>query len=734
MADDPLTQPQEQFGEQPSPGLPSAAPAAPATDGGAKIRAKSADGVVHQFPAGTPQDVVDTAMKSYAEEHADKTTTLGQMGRGFMDPLEGGGQLLSELTPAPIRETINQFNNWVSQKTGGLISELPPGGKSQQVREREAAIEQERGLAKENTDWTRMAGNVLNPVNYIGGGGLGGANKLFNVGRAMGGGAFSGAISPAADPSFWTEKVKQTTIGSAFGLGIGLVTGAVSKGLDKVGESIIRNHPEWLENEAVRTIVRRMSQDAKAGAPTATDMVDMVNAGSGPWAGAGAKPMTLTDVAQPKGNVRSLAGSVARKDEDARAIAASLLTKRDEQAAHRISADIDNFVHGGQTAHEATESLLTARSAASTPAYDAMHELQGVWSPRLQQFLEDPAIKQGMSEGFKLERMLSLAEGRPLSTTQLGVDLSIDGSVKMLGTPNMRLLDMGKRGLDAMIAAQRNAITGRLSAEGVALDKVRKAYVSELDNLDTKGLYKKAREAWAGYSASMDSIKLGRAVFGMHPEEISGEVAKMSPANREFYRMGVADVMKERLAKVGLHGDEAKAIVKNSWMRDQLKPAFREAGDYDKFVDAVTKETRMFETGVELKGGSASADRIAEDVGGNVDKALQAARVVGKFASWHPVQAAVEAWRLYRDLGIKANPELNEKIAQILFATELPVELGAKLTGKASTMLPNPMDKAAQGISRAGVMGGETGGISSTHTKPEDKKRSVLLQNSSVSP
>ena len=134
----------------------------------------------------------------------------------------------------------------------------------------------------------------------------------------------------------------------------------------------------------------------------------------------------------------------------------------------------------------------------------------------------------------------------------MGVDIDTEGNVKLLARPNMGLLDMGKQGLDALIADERNPLTGRLSARGVALDNMRRAYVSTIDDLDHTGAYKKARSLWAGYSQSLDSMRLGRNVFKLPPEENAAEVEKMSPANREFYRMGVADLLKERLSKAGL--------------------------------------------------------------------------------------------------------------------------------------------------------------------------------------
>ena len=130
-----------------------------------------------------------------------------------------------------------------------------------------------------------------------------------------------------------------------------------------------------------------------------------------------------------------------------------------------------------------------------------------------QEFLDSPDVKKGLARGYEIERNLALAEGRPITATQLGVDLDTEGNIKMVKAPNMRLLDMAKQGLDAMIADTRNEFTGRLSQYGMSLDKVRRAFVNEMDTLDTKGVYKNARQQWAGYSASMDALKLGHSVF-----------------------------------------------------------------------------------------------------------------------------------------------------------------------------------------------------------------------------
>jgi hypothetical protein len=195
----------------------------------------------------------------------------------------------------------------------------------------------------------------------------------------------------------------------------------------------------------------------------------------------------------------------------------------------------------------------------------------------------------------------------------MGVDLDPEGNIKFVDVPNMRVLDAGKRGLDAMIADERNPVTGRLSQRGVSLDQFRRSYLNELDGLDRSGTYAAARSAWAGPSASMDAVRSGQAIFNRRPEEIAAEVARLSPGDMEFYRLGAADAIKEKIARTGMGGDEAKRLIGNQYTRQQLRPLFDSDKQYDRFIDAVTAENRMFETRQRLIGGSQTAERLAED-------------------------------------------------------------------------------------------------------------------------
>jgi len=693
-------------------------------DGNAPII--TADGVKHEFPAGTPMTAVDKAMKSYAEEHRDKTTTMQQFGRGMEDPLIGLGQLGAHVLPG---DTPGDAKIRAKRESRGEHVHTPPTTDQidQFTREREEQIQKERGGSK-NVDWARMTGEILSPANFLMGG-LGAktgeviveplARRVLSPGLKLAtettaagtmGGGVAGVLMPESNPEqFAKKKLAELGLGSMLGGAIGGAGGAAAGALTGWGSYLARTHPDNLTSDAVVNILKQFKQDAKAGGPSAADALDLVNAAS--------KPIALFDTGIEGGNVEGLAGHVARQPGDSRAVAQAFLRGkegRDPQAAARLDQDISQYVTSGPTAFQATQGLLEARTTASRPLYEEVNKLQNVWSPRLQQFFDHPDLKKGLQKGYELESRDSLAEGHPITASQMGVDIGIDGSTKILGVPNMRLLNMAKKGLDAAVSAARDPITGRLSEEGVSLNGLRKAYVEAIDQADTSGLYKKARQTWAGYSSAMDAVKMGKAVFKANPEEMAAEIKTMSPGDREFFRMGVADIMREKIGRAGFNADEAKLLVRNNWTEKLLRPVFENRSDYDHFVDAVTTERQMFDRGVRMVGMSPTAGRLAEESASNDEAMLHMGKMAGQVASGNMMGVLKGAWSFMRTLDTKENPKLNERISQILFTTNVPEDAAKMLRSGVISPRVNPKADQAGNIAgmsaRLGAMGGQSAG------------------------
>lgn len=294
----------------------------------------------------------------------------------------------------------------------------------------------------------------------------------------------------------------------------------------------------------------------------------------------------------------------------------------------------------------------------------------GVWSPRIQQFLDDPILKQGISRGLQVQRLEALAEGKPFNAADYAVTGTDKAGEPIVGkVPNMRLLDSAKRGLDEILEGYRDKTTGRLVLDqrGRAIDQVRQAFVGELDRLNPS--YKAARASWSGPSQSIDAMKQGADIFNRKPEEIAETVKRLSPNDREFYKLGVADKLRERIAKTGMGGDEAKKIIGNEWTKAQLRPIFDSQAEFDKFIQAAEMESKMFDTAFRLKGGSHTAERLAADqaFGADVEAAGHGVGAAHNALSGRFISAAREMWRMRQALGWRKNQAMNAEIAKLLF-------------------------------------------------------------------
>lgn len=192
-----------------------------------------------------------------------------RVGEGARDPLEGSAQLLARIVPAPVERGINAANNWLADKTG-LVARLPEGGMDEYERQREAEIQRERGGAAGTTDWWRIAGNVLSPMNYVPAARLGaGGNALARIGTAALGGAMANAEQPVTQGDFWSEKAKQAAIGAA----TGGVVGAAGEGVSKALAPKFRSAAQLLLDEGVSLTPGQLAgRAAKAAEDKATSV------------------------------------------------------------------------------------------------------------------------------------------------------------------------------------------------------------------------------------------------------------------------------------------------------------------------------------------------------------------------------------------------------------------------------------------------------------------------------
>ncbi|MCA3245029.1 MAG: hypothetical protein ING29_00990, partial [Azospirillum sp.] len=261
-------------------------------------------------------------------------------------------------------------------------------------------------------------------------------------------------------------------------------------------------------------------------------------------------------------------------------------------------------------------------SLAAQPLYEKAMS-QRAWSPRVDDFINDPIAKQGLARGFQIQRLESVARGQPFDPKQLGVTLNDLGEPVFVGRPNMRALDMVKSGLDDILEGYRDGVTGRLNLDrtGKAIDEFRRSYITTLDDLNPD--YKAARAAWAGPTQSMDAMAKGRNVFRPDSEITAKMIAGMPPSEKEFFLMGVARAIKERVDATADGRNAVSAFFRNPAMRDKLRAAFPSEDAFNRFAGLMERETSMFRGQAQYgpRAGSPTARNLADAEDAMIDPA-----------------------------------------------------------------------------------------------------------------
>lgn len=179
----------------------------------------------------------DDRVRKAGGELIDRGGVLGGVIQGGRDVIDAGAQLLSRAVPQGLADNINQFNNYLADKTG-LVGRIPEGGLDEKLAQDEAAYQEARKAAgRSGADIARTAGNIAAtlPLSAIPGLQVAQGKGIFdlgNIGRAAVQGGIVGAAQPVlSSGDFGDEKLKQLGYGAAFGAASAPIGAAIGKAL-----------------------------------------------------------------------------------------------------------------------------------------------------------------------------------------------------------------------------------------------------------------------------------------------------------------------------------------------------------------------------------------------------------------------------------------------------------------------------------------------------------------------
>jgi hypothetical protein len=347
-------------------------------------------------------------------------------------------------------------------------------------------------------------------------------------------------------------------------------------------------------------------------------------------------------------------------------------------------------------AHTAAQRLTEIKEAADAAAEAQKAGIRGaVWSPRLGRLMANPEMRSGISTGLRTLRNEADARGEPFNPRDYAITgQDTNGEPIVSKVPNMRLLQAAKIGLESKVEAFRNPVTGRLDLTqlGRSQAELLAALREELHTLNPT--YAKADAIWSGISKQRDAALWGSKILTMDKNAIRDRMARMTPDEQEFARLGMGSMLHDYLEKTNASPARIGSLLSDLY-KGRLEPMFRTPADFDRFVDALQKERQMAATDTRVLQNSLTAERLAEDRGPAVHPAGVHHMIGAGFGlshgnpfmlGYHGAQLAASA---LRNRGAGLTPTINAEIARTL-TTPLsgPNSPGMAMLRDAAKMLP----------------------------------------------
>lgn len=483
------------------------------------------------------------------------------------------------------------------------------------------------------------------------------------------------ARSPATD-----ERL--ASAGRLLGFGATAPSAVAVANLGGPAAAALRNRFGAPETQAANRVGAALRADVAASGPGPAQIAQGLT-------DAGGAPLNAMDVGGE--NLRGLAGQVARMPGPGRQQIMAALNGRDASAGPRLADAVNTMTGGGAGGNFLVERALNdqARSAAA-PLYGQAY-LAPALNPDLMapdgalgKLMARPSMQQAAQRALTIAR----EEGRDPST--LGITFNEAGDPAFARVPSWQSLDLLKRGLDDTLNTFRDSTTGRLNLDegGRAIDQTRRAYLSLLD--ENNPAYAAARAAYSGPQQSRGALLQGAQIFNKDPDQITSEVAALTPGDQRFYRLGAANTLKTQLAQTSSGGNEALRLMGNDYRQQQLRAVFPNA---DQLLGVAGDENRMFQTRQAVLGGSQTAARLAQDQGQSSGMLQPLAEAGTAILAHEPVLAAKSGLSALQAIfkGGAMTPEIGGKVAGALLQND-PMTARAWLFDAFNRASPPPVN------------------------------------------
>jgi hypothetical protein len=440
---------------------------------------------------------------------------------------------------------------------------------------------------------------------------------------AMGG--FSGAM----EGNGLSERATNAGKGLLVGGLLGGATPALLSTAGAIASPLVSNlraraNPEGFAQSQVARAVHESGQTPQALGQQVAD------------ANAAGQPFTLADALGNPG--QRMLSTVARAPGEGRTAAVQFLEGRQAGQGERVGEIIDQGLGAGNTARQTVDQLTETARRESAPFYKKALDQKPVWNERIQQFFDDPVTSGGLREGVAVQRLESLAKGEKFDPNDYAIThFNEAGDPVIGGVPNMRTINLIKKGWDNQLEQYRDGTTGKLMLDekGRALDAVRRSFLKEVDAVNPD--YAKARALYAGPAQVRDAVTAGAqaATRGRAADNIARFKA-LAPPSQQGYRGGYADTVVGKVERAAEGANKARPLTSQKARAElgelSLHQGPVQPGAMDPLQQRLAREQTMFKTNAKALGGSDTTQNLNDDAAMSIDPHLIKNIITG---NWH---------------------------------------------------------------------------------------------------
>jgi hypothetical protein len=290
----------------------------------------------------------------------------------------------------------------------------------------------------------------------------------------------------------------------------------------------------------------------------------------------------------------------------------------------------------------------------------------------------DEAVKSADTKGIKLPDLSAIRNAQSVPT---------------------EILHKIKIGLDRVIDAETDSVTGKVSGYGRDVINVKNEFNDKIKSLN--GDYAKANAEFADASRIKSSFEMGQKYQQLDPKEAAANIKKMNSDEKEAFRLGMMADINKRVGDFK-GGDFSRQVFKSDNQKMLVRYAFDDQTAYNNFSQYVKGLTNQSATAKSLLGGSKTGERLAtQEQAGQLGQVAQSA-ARGDLLG---MAGAVGSSLLARTKGISG--ETSQALQQRLFATD-PIEQRLILTelNKRANRKPTGLLSGAAALGTAtGIIG-----------------------------